>query len=126
MTHTRLMPFIKCLQCEEILESKSLHDYVSRSCPNHTFLDGGDEHCRYGGKDMDKVQMTDSTTICSFTEENYPTYDGFVDDRPIHEVLDEIHRKLKNILEYKFSFNNKQLILNCSQNWFKPLWIHHN
>ena len=89
------MPFIKCLQCGEVLESKYTHDFVRCSCSNQTFLDGGDEYCRYGTMDMDKVQIIDSTTIYSFIRIHYPTYDSEVDDRPITKVLNEIHRKLK-------------------------------
>ena len=44
---------------------------------------------------MDKIQIIDSTTINSFIQRHYPTYDSEADDRPIREVLDEIHRKLK-------------------------------
>ncbi len=89
------MTFIKCLDCGEILESKSVHDFVKCSCPHPLFLDGGDDYCRYGGKEKDRIQIIDSTTIHSFVKDNYPTYDGDVDDRPIREVLDEIHKKLK-------------------------------
>ncbi len=89
------MGFIKCLECGEVLESKSVHDFVRCSCENQTFLDGGDEYGRYGGMDMDKIQIIDSTTINSFIQRHYPTYDSEADDRPIREVLDEIHRKLK-------------------------------
>lgn len=89
------MTFIKCLDCGEILESKSLHDFVKCSCPNPLFLDGGDDYCRYGGKDDGKFEIIDSTTIHSFLKMHYPTYDVDVDDRPIREVMDEIRRKLK-------------------------------
>lgn len=94
------MTFIKCLDCGEILESTSVHDFVKCSCPNPLFLDGGDNYCRYGGKEKDRFQIIDSTTIHSttihsFLKMHYPAYDGEVDDRPIREVMDEIHKKLK-------------------------------
>lgn len=89
------MAFLKCLECGEILESKSVHDFVQCSCENQTFLDGGDEYGRYGGMDMAKIQIIDSTTVYSVIEKYYPTYDPDVDDRPITEVLGEIHKKLK-------------------------------
>lgn len=89
------MAFLKCLECGEILQSKYTHDFVRCSCPNQTFLDGGDEYGRYGGIDMDKIQIIDSTNVYSVIERYYPTYDPHVDDRPITEVLDEIHEKLR-------------------------------
>lgn len=46
---------IKCLECGEILESKFTHDFQQCSCQNRTFVDGGDEYCRYGGFDVEKI-----------------------------------------------------------------------
>ncbi len=37
---------VQCLNCEEILKSKSVHDFVECGCENETFVDGGDEYCR--------------------------------------------------------------------------------
>jgi len=44
---------------------------------------------------MDKIQIIDSTNVYSVIDRYYPTYDPDVDDRPITEVLDEIHKKLR-------------------------------
>lgn len=38
----------KCLDCEDILESKHRHDFVKCKCGN-SFLDGGDDYFRGGG-----------------------------------------------------------------------------
>lgn len=38
---------IKCLKCNTILESKSVHDFQSCKCGN--FVDGGLDYCRIGG-----------------------------------------------------------------------------
>lgn len=46
---------VQCLGCGEILESKEVHDFQHCGCPNHTFVDGGSEYCRYGGRDMNKI-----------------------------------------------------------------------
>ncbi len=70
-----VVTFINCLDCGEILESTFVHDFVKCSCRNPLFLDGGDDYCRYGGKEKDRIQIIDSTTIHSFVRDNYPTYD---------------------------------------------------
>lgn len=46
---------VECLNCHEILVSHSRHDYVKCSCENETFVDGGLEYIRYGGKDLSLV-----------------------------------------------------------------------
>jgi hypothetical protein len=51
------MGLIRCLECGEFLESKHRHDFVRCKCPNETFIDGGNEYMRCGGKDLSKVQV---------------------------------------------------------------------
>ena len=51
----RKIPKVQCLCCGEVLQSKHVHDFQQCSCPNYTFVDGGSEYCRYGGKDMNKI-----------------------------------------------------------------------
>lgn len=41
----------QCGLCEDVIESKHLHDFVSCSCGN-IFIDGGLEYFRAGAKDM--------------------------------------------------------------------------
>lgn len=77
------VPFIKCLNCKAILNSKFTHDFVQCSCSNQTFVDGGDEYCRYGGVDMEKIQIIDFETIFSFIRKHYPAYDSEIDGRPL-------------------------------------------
>lgn len=36
---------IQCLLCKEIIESKSVHDFVTCSCGNVS-VDGGQEYCK--------------------------------------------------------------------------------
>ena len=43
---------IKCTNCNTILESKYRHDFVSCGCSNGTFVDGGNDYTRCGGKDF--------------------------------------------------------------------------
>lgn len=47
---------VRCLECNEVLVSKSQYHYVQCSCPNQTMTDGGNLYQRYGGKDLDKVE----------------------------------------------------------------------
>ena len=50
---------IKCLNCGEILESKHVHDFQQCSCDNSSFVDGGQEYRRTGGKDLTLIQVID-------------------------------------------------------------------
>ncbi len=45
-----------------MLESKSVHNLIRCSCENRTFPDGGGEYCRYGGKDLKKIQVIEDNT----------------------------------------------------------------
>jgi len=48
---------LQCLRCKKILESKSGHDFQQCDCPNQTFIDGGNESMRCGGKDLKKIKV---------------------------------------------------------------------
>ena len=48
---------VKCLECEEVLVSHHVHEYVTCSCPNQTMCDGGNNYERYGGVDLDKIKL---------------------------------------------------------------------
>ena len=50
------MSKIICLECSTILESKSRHDFVRCQCENSTFIDGGNDYMRLGGKDLMMVE----------------------------------------------------------------------
>lgn len=50
---------VKCLQCGVELVSRSRHDFVSCSCDNRTFADGGSDYSRLGGKDLSKIGRFD-------------------------------------------------------------------
>lgn len=47
---------VKCLLCKKILISEFRHDFVECGCPNQTFVDGGYDYIRYGGKNIDLVE----------------------------------------------------------------------
>ena len=50
---------IQCLFCDKILESTHRHDFVSCGCENGTFVDGGSDYLRMGGKDLDLIRILD-------------------------------------------------------------------
>lgn len=50
------MSYAICLKCNEILQSRHRHDYVTCHCDNKTMLDGGDEYLRTGGMEMTLVK----------------------------------------------------------------------
>ena len=47
---------VRCLECNEVLVSKSQHHFVMCSCPNETATDGGNAYQRYMGRDLNKVE----------------------------------------------------------------------
>lgn len=46
---------VKCLCCGEILESRHCHDFQNCKCENQTFVDGGNDYLRIGGKDLGQI-----------------------------------------------------------------------
>lgn len=48
---------VKCKKCGEILESKHRHDFRMCSCENQTFVDGGQDYRRAGGKDLTFIEV---------------------------------------------------------------------
>lgn len=47
---------VRCLECNEVLVSKSQHQYVQCGCANETATDGGNVYQRYMGRDLDKIE----------------------------------------------------------------------
>ena len=48
---------VQCLKCKMILVSFHRHDFKSCDCPQHTFVDGGHDYLRCGGKDLNQIQV---------------------------------------------------------------------
>lgn len=48
---------IRCKMCNTVLISKFRHDFRRCDCPNHTFVDGGEDYLRYGGADFDYIEI---------------------------------------------------------------------
>ena len=60
---------VKCLECGEVLVSKSQHHFVSCSCKNQCFTDGGLVYNRVGAVDLYKVE--DLCKYVIMTEQEY-------------------------------------------------------
>lgn len=60
---------VRCLECGEVLVSKSQHHYVQCHCENQTMTDGGNLYQRCGGKDLDKIENLSKYVI--MTEQEY-------------------------------------------------------
>lgn len=60
---------VKCLECNEVLVSKSQHHYVQCQCPNETATDGGNMYQRYMGRDLNKIE--DLSKYVYMTEQEY-------------------------------------------------------
>lgn len=61
---------IECLSCNKILESKHRHDFVNcgKDCTNETFVDGGKDYQRCGGKDLTLIKdMSEYELVLSNT-----------------------------------------------------------
>jgi hypothetical protein len=53
------MSKIVCLMCGKELESKHRHDFQRCDCPNETFVDGGNDYTRVGGKELKYIDFVD-------------------------------------------------------------------
>lgn len=60
---------VKCLECNEVLVSKSQHHYVQCQCPNESATDGGNIYQRYMGRDLNKIE--DLSKYVYMTEQEY-------------------------------------------------------
>ena len=54
---------VKCLQCNTVLESNYRHDFQCCGCENQTFVDGGYDYSRVGGKDFNLIE-----DLCEYKE----------------------------------------------------------
>lgn len=49
----------QCYKCKDIIESKSVHDFVECKC-GAIFVDGGHEYLRRGGELIDIVDLSET------------------------------------------------------------------
>lgn len=63
---------IKCLQCGDVIESKSVHDLVTCKCES-CYIDGGKDYLHFGGKDFNKIIIIfdDGIEILANDQEKY-------------------------------------------------------
>jgi len=57
-----LINSVKCLNCGKVLVSTHRHDFQMCDCENKTFCDGGQDYCRYGGVDFEKIAVFNNKT----------------------------------------------------------------
>ena len=80
---------VKCLECGEVLVSKSQHHFVMCNCPNEAATDGGLSYQRYMAKDLDKIENLSKYVI--MTEQEYQDMlerKRIEDERILQEKID--------------------------------------
>ena len=80
---------VKCLECGEVLVSKSQHHFVSCSCKNQCFTDGGNAYQRTGAVNLDKIENLSEYVI--MTEQEYQDMlerKRIEDERILQEKID--------------------------------------
>lgn len=63
---------VRCLLCDEILVSRTRHEFVGCGCKNQAFCDGGMDYSRISAKDLDLIE-----NLCEYvemTDDEYATY----------------------------------------------------
>ena len=78
---------VKCLECGEVLVSKSQHHFVSCNCKNQCFTDGGLIYNRVGAVDFDKVE-----DLCKYV---------FMTEKEYEDMLERKRIKDEEILQQK-------------------------
>ena len=96
---------VRCLECGEVLVSKSQHHYVQCNCENQTMTDGGNLYQRCGGKDLDKIENLSKYVI--MTEQEY------------EDMLERKRIKEEEILQQKIDAG---LMINVG-NDINPHWV---
>ena len=96
---------VKCLECGEVLVSKSQHHFVSCSCKNQCFTDGGLTYNRTGAVDLDKVE-----NLCKYV---------IVTEQEYEDMLERKRIKEEEILQQKIDVG---LMINVG-NDINPHWV---
>lgn len=71
---------VRCLECGEVLVSKSQHHFVSCRCENQCFTDGGLIYNRAGAVDLDKVE-----DLCKYIIMTEQEYEAMLERKRIKE-----------------------------------------
>jgi len=104
---------IKCLKCNDIIQSYYTHDFKKCSCGN-IFIDGGNDYLRYGGKGMEdnSFEIIEST-------DDLPKKKTISGDQAQKLALSS----LKDAEERRLKFEEDNVIKQIS--WIKYLVKHH-
>jgi hypothetical protein len=121
------MGSIRCLDCGDVITSKSTHDFVRCGCGN-SFVDGGDSYTRAGGNIvfLSEQQVSDSiptpTTRQRFREEGKK-----IERERILKLLKESHVcqhdsecnkefNIYNIVKANFNVDLEKLLITDNRN----------
>lgn len=55
---------VRCLNCNTELISHYRHDFQMCKCENRTFVDGGSDYQRFGGKNLAKIEVWNNEKQC--------------------------------------------------------------
>lgn len=80
---------LKCVICNDIIESKYRHDYAECKC-GKIFVDGGDDYLRFGG-DLNNILFDYNNKWIKYNE--FVDIDNYTDD------LEELVEKNDNFIE---------------------------
>ena len=61
---------VQCKSCGEVLTSYHRHDYKTCGCENETMVDGGTDYQRYGGLNLDLVDISSTIYLSEDHEMN--------------------------------------------------------
>lgn len=105
--HTnKLLTYVKCLNCDEKIVSNHSHDYKFCGCENKTMIDGGQSYTKYGGLNMNMVEVNELYSDSPFElirELLSRGGRGINGDQPLEYVtLKDINDEwLKSIIKYE-------------------------
>lgn len=115
---------VTCLGCGEKLVSRHRHDYVQCSCENGTFIDGGLDYRRYGGKNLDLIShehVNDGDTHEKIREVFARGSYGKEGDEPLHYILlkDMTDEHVQGTIDYELAYRPRNPYLNIYRNEIK-------
>lgn len=88
------MGAIKCLKCGKVMESHHRHDFNMCECDNETFVDGGVDYLRFGGMDMEYIQVLESCQKCGQRLDNKTTIIYAHEGKP-WELCEKCYSRMK-------------------------------
>jgi CHAD domain-containing protein len=86
---------IKCLQCGDVIESISVHDYKTCKC-GACAVDGGREYLRRTGNIRDWEELSE---LSELTDNNLEKSDEEEKEQALQQLMHELDKGEKSILE---------------------------